>query len=217
MIQPHLDTMPCHLNYAIYGWWTLCRAIRTMPFMIDDSISFGHYAVPFDLCHLWLMIQFHLDTMPCHLIYAFYDWWLNFIWTLCRAIWTMPFMIQFHLDTMPCHLTYDLYDWWPPSIWTLCRAIWTMPFMIDDSISFGHYAVPLELCHYDWWFNFTWTLCRAIWTMLVMSGRTNFIWTLCRAFWTMPAYELWLNLIWTLCRANWTTLICDWCFNAFGQ
>ena len=118
-------------------------------YFIDDSTSFGHYAVPFELCHVWLMIQFHLDTMPCHLNYAIYDWWFNFIWTLCRAIWSMPFMID---DSI--------------FIWTLCRAIWSMPFMIDDSISFGHYAVPFELCHL--WFNFIWTLCRAIWPMTFM-------------------------------------------------
>ena len=188
--QFHLDTMPCHLWFNFY--------LDTMPCHLDYaiyvSISFGHYAVPFDLCPLLIndltsVGHYAVPIERCHL-------WFNFIWTLCRAIWHVPFRFD---------------D--PPPNWTLCRAIWTMPYMIDDSISFGHDAVPLELCHHDWWCNFTWSLCRAVWTMLVMSERTNFIWTLCRAFWTMPAYELWLNLIWTLCRANWTTLFCDWCFN----
>ena len=129
-----------------YWWfnliWTLCRAIWTMLFMVD-----GHYAVPFELCHLWLMIQFHLDTMPCHLIYAIYDWWFNFIWTLCRAIWSMPFMIDDSISFGHYAVPFELCHLWFNFIWTLCRAIWPMTFMIDDPPPFGHYAVPFGLCH----------------------------------------------------------------------
>ena len=216
MIQFHLDTMPCHLNYAMYDWWfnftwTLCRAIWPMPFMIDGSISFGHYAVPFDPylfmiddstsfntmpCHLnyaiydsffdlWPVLlmtpppPFHLDTMLCHLNYA---WWSNFIWTLCRAIWSRP-----------------SYDWWLNFIWTLCRAIWSMLFMFDDLISFGHYAVPFDLClmiedsissgHHAVPFMIQFLFGHYAVPFGLCHLCFNFIWTLCRAIWPMPPFD----------------------------
>ena len=87
--------------------------------MIDVSISFGHYAVPFELC-LWLMFLFHSDT-KC-------------------AIWTMLLMIQFTWTLCRPILNYATYDWWFKFIWTLCRAIWTV---LDDSIPFGHYTCAI--------------------------------------------------------------------------
>ena len=95
--------------------------------MTDDSISFGHYAVPFELCHLWLMIQFHLDTMPCHLNYASYEKEYNFIWTLCRAIWTMLIMSErFNFIWTLCRAIWTIVSERLNCIWTLCRANWTM-------------------------------------------------------------------------------------------
>ena len=97
--------------------------------LTDDSISFGHYAVPFELCHLWLMIQFHLDTMPCHLDYA--NLWL---------------MFQSHLDTMPCHLSHAnlwlMFQYHLDTI--LCHMNYANLWLM---IQFGLYAALMELCY----------------------------------------------------------------------
>ena len=65
--------MPCQLNDATYdlisfGHYAMPFDMCPLGLMTPHPI--GHYAVPFGLCHIWLMTQFHLDTMLCHLNYA---------------------------------------------------------------------------------------------------------------------------------------------------
>ena len=132
-----------------------------MPFIIDDSISFGHYAIwtmplmmiqlrldtmPFELCLLWFMIQF-VWTL-CHAIWTMliYDWCFNLIWTLCRAIWTMLIYVQSHLDTMSCHLSHAnlwlMFQYHLDTI--LCHMNYANLWLM---IQFGLYAALMELCY----------------------------------------------------------------------
>ena len=99
--------------------------------------------------------------MPCHLDYAIYDWWFNFIWTLCCATWTMPLwlMIQFHLDTMPCHLNYASYEW---KNWF---HLDTMPCLLNyaclRAMTQSHLdTMPCQLDHANLWLMF-----QCIWTI----------------------------------------------------